>query len=127
MIERGWFLEDGTPTCLQVSEVIEVYDGPTALALSHLLNHLKLLTTVASVGLCSEAEKQLLARHAQYGVGDDPFEEADVLGVLEQECLALVRHLVEVATARQLRRQTALIEQMRARIPYLDYRYELEG
>jgi hypothetical protein len=122
MIERRVFQEDGTPTCLLVSEAIEVYDGPTALALSHLLNHIKLLATVASVGLCTPAEEQMLARHGHYGVGDDPFEEEDVLGVLEQECQALVRHLVEVATARTLRRRTALIEHMRERIPYLDYR-----
>lgn len=119
-----------------VREAIEVYDGALALAVDHLLNHIKVL--ISQVYLPGSADlQQALARHPalqrKKKDRDLLFPHMDKHGrtadrVLLAECQRLLDSVLEIArlaawpeTAQQARIE---LEQLRTDVPFLDYRYD---
>jgi len=117
-----------------VQESIEVYDGPLALAIDHLMNHIKVLISLAYLPSSQDLE-QALKRHpifrqfktneSFYAPGKDGRTPDRILLT---ECQKLMEGVVEIAhlaawpeTADQARVE---LEALRRRVPFLDYRYD---
>ena len=123
----------GEVDVFQVQEMIEVFDGSLALAVDHLLNHIKVLVSLATISAEPELKKAL-ARHpllrrrlsepSQAEIGDG----RSIDRIMLSDCIRILDSVVEIAhltaypeTAAQA---TAELEELRANIPFLDYRYE---
>ncbi len=129
---------DITLDVFHVQEAIEVYDGSLALAVDHLLNHIKTLVTLAYLPN-SEDLAEALKRHpllrrklsqlkkgGQNGLPDIAGRSAD--RVLLAECQRLLDGVVEIAhlaawpeTAAQAQVELATLCR---EVPFLDYRYD---
>lgn len=97
-IERDFLDGDGTaPILFYVTESFEVWDGPVALVIDHLLNHLKVLSGVAE-GLADQSVVDILARYPHYGVDRAGFlaeaTRESVSQTLMKECLILVIDII---------------------------------
>jgi hypothetical protein len=122
-----------------VQEAFEVYDGVLALAIDHLLNHIKVLISLAYLP-GSEDLQRALKRHPvlrrklrlqNQQREDESLSEVDGRSVdrmVLAECQRLLDGVLEIAnltawpeTAGQA--QTEL-ELLRREVPFLDYRYE---
>jgi len=122
-----------------VQEAFEVYDGVLALAIDHLLNHVKVLVSLAYLPGSDDLQRALkrhpvlrrkLRQLKQEGEEGKPF---DVDGravdrVVLAECQRLLDAVVEIAhlaawpeTAGQAQVE---LELLRREVPFLDYRYE---
>lgn len=117
-----------------VHEAIEVYDGPLALAIDHLMNHIKALISMAYLPGSQDLEKALKRHPVLRRLPKDAtFYSPALKGrapdrVLLSECQRLldgVLHIAHLAawpeTADQA--QTEL-EVLRREVPFLDYRYD---
>jgi len=118
----------------QVQEAIEVYDGTLALAVDHLLNHIKLLISVAYLPGSADLE-QALKRHPilKRMKKDQPFTTPEIDGrtadrILLLECQRLLDGLLEIArlaawpeTADQAQVE---LEALQKNVPFIDYRYD---
>lgn len=117
--------EYGEANIFHVFDTMEVYDGSLALAIDHLLNHIKVL--VSSVYL--PEDKNLVKAYQKHpllrkGSGEVRSRER----VLLADCIRLLDGLVEIArlaaypeTISQARKE---LEDLKEEIPFLDYRYE---
>jgi hypothetical protein len=130
---------DATPEIFQVQEAIEVYDGALALAVDHLLNHIKVLVSLAYLPGTEDLE-QALKRHPLLrrklnqlkkagGSPDQLFVDGrSVDRVLLRECERLLEGVLEIArlAAWSETSEQALLEFeiLRRDVPFLDYRYD---
>lgn len=118
-----------------IQEAIEVYDGTLALAIDHLLNHIKVLVSQAYLPGSSDLQ-QALDRHPQLRrtVKKARLQPARGLNgrsadrVLLTECQRLLDSVLEIArlsawpeTAQQAQAELSLLQQ---EVPFLDYRYD---
>ncbi len=118
----------------QIQEAIEVYDGALALAIDHLLNHIKALVSLAYLpggeDLTKALKRHPLLRHLRQdgalSVEARSGRSAD--RVLLEETKHLLNSIMEIAhlaawpeTADQAREELEVLER---RVPFLDYRYE---
>lgn len=117
-----------------VQEAIEVYDGGLALAIDHLLNHIKVLVSLSYVPGTEDLERALARHPLLRGISKDPSRVTQRLGgrtpdrVLLKECQHLLESVVEIAhlaawpeTAEQAQME---LEILQTEIPFLDYRYD---
>ena len=117
--------ELGEANIFHVFDTMEVYDGSLALAIDHLLNHIKVL--VSSVYL--PEDKNLVKAYQKHPLlrkGSNEIRSRE--RVLLADCIRLLDGLVEIArlaaypeTLPQARKE---LEDLKAEIPFLDYRYE---
>lgn len=118
----------------QIHEAYEVYDGPLALAIDHLLNHIKILIALAYLPGSQDVERALKRHPLLRRVRSGKTTLAPVPGgrapdrVLLAECQRLLDGVVEIAhlaawpeTADQARQE---FETLRREVPFLDYRYD---
>jgi hypothetical protein len=126
--------QDFSLDVFHVQEAIEVYDGSLALAIDHLLNHIKTLISVAYLPGSADLE-QALKRHPEIRAIDDrqPFSVPEIHGrtvdrVLLQECQRLLDGVLEIArlaawpeTAGQAQKE---LDELQKAVPFLDYRYD---
>lgn len=117
-----------------VQEAIEVYDGPLALAIDHLMNHIKALISLAYLPGSQDLERALrrhpLLRRRRI---DQAYYAPSLDGrspdrILLAECKRLLDGVLEIAhlaawpeTAPQAQVE---LERMRREVPFLDYRYD---
>lgn len=119
-----------------VQEAIEVYDGALALAVDHLLNHIKVLISHAYLPGSSDLQ-QVLARHpmlrrrqkdkdGMLPLSGTNGRSAD--RVLLSECQRLLESVLEIARLsawpETMQQAQAELEFLRAEVPFLDYRYD---
>ena len=128
-IERDFLNGDGSlPILFHVSESFEVWDGQTALVIDHLLNHLKVLNGLAE-GPADQSIIDILSRHPHYQMNGQGYLEGasreSVAQILIKECLVLLRCLAKVAPIMEIDQadRSRLLEKVKTRIPFLDYRY----
>lgn len=117
-----------------IHEAIEVYDGPLALAIDHLMNHIKALISLAYLPGSQDLEKAL-KRHPvlRRMKKDADFYSPGIDGrspdrILLAECQRLLDAVLEIAhlaawpeTADQARVE---LSALRKEVPFLDYRYD---
>ena len=117
-----------------VQEAIEVYDGALALAIDHLLNHIKVLVSLAYLPETENLEKALRRHPVLKRMKRDPVQNAEQLGgrtpdrVLLKECQHLLDCVVEIShlaawpeTVEQAQLELDLLQR---EVPFLDYRYD---
>jgi hypothetical protein len=128
-IERDFLYGDGSlPILFHVSESFEVWDGQTALVIDHLLNHIKVLNGLAE-GPADQSIIDILSRHPHYQMNGQGYMEGasreSVAQTLIKECLVLLRCLARIAPIMEIDQadRSRVLEQVKARIPFLDYRY----
>lgn len=117
-----------------VHENIEVYNGPLALAIDHLMNHIKVLISLAYLPGGQDLEKALkrhpilseLKTNTSFHTPGKDGRTPD--RVMLTECQKLLEGVVEIAhlaawpeTAGQARVE---LDSLQRRMPFLDYRYE---
>ena len=117
-----------------VHEAIEVYDGPLALAIDHLMNHIKALISMAYLPGSEDLEKALKRHPILKRMKKDPsFTSPALRGrapdrVLLAECQRLldgVLHIAHLAAWPETAAQAQVeLEAMRKEVPFLDYRYD---
>jgi hypothetical protein len=117
--------EHGEVNIFHVFDTLEVYDGSLALAIDHIINHIKVL--VSSVYL--PEDKNLLQAYQNHPLlrkGSSEVRSRE--RILLADCIRLLDGLVEIArlaaypeTADQARKE---LEDLKASVPFLDYRYE---
>jgi hypothetical protein len=119
----------------QVQEAVEVYDGVLALAIDHLLNHIKVLVSVTYIPGTASLNKALERHPLLKAIGSESDDKVTgtVNGktpdrVLLKECQHLLEGLVEIAhlaawpeTQEQAQLELDLLQR---EVPFLDYRYE---
>ncbi|NLG97001.1 MAG: hypothetical protein GX491_06530 [Chloroflexi bacterium] len=118
-----------------IQEAIEVYDGALALAIDHLLNHIKVLVSLAYLPGSSDLE-QALSRHPVLrrwkkkngSFFPDATDGRSPDRVLLAECQRLLDGVLEMAhlaawpeTNEEAR---LVLEQLQQEVPFLDYRYD---
>ena len=128
-IERDFLNGDGSlPILFHVSESFEVWDGQTALVIDHLLNHIKVLNGLAE-GPADQSIIDILSQHPHYQMNGQGYMEGanreSVAQTLIKECLVLLRCLARIAPIMEIDQadRSRVLEQVKARIPFLDYRY----
>jgi hypothetical protein len=118
----------------QVQENIEVYDGTLALAVDHLLNHIKVLVSLAYLPGSTDLQ-QALARHPMLkhmvqnsGHSQVDFNGRSAVRLLLSECQRLLDCVTEIAhlaawpeTAHQAQVELDLLQRD---VPFLDFRYD---
>jgi hypothetical protein len=108
-----------------IQEALEVYDGSLALAIDHLLNHIKVLVSVAYIP-SGDNLKEVLQKHPLLRKGTQ--EKRSPERILLADCIRLLDSLVEIshlASYPETMHQAALeLEELRKAVPFLDYRYE---
>ena len=127
-------LERETPVVFHVHETIEVYDGSLALAIDHLLNHIKALISLAYLPGAEDLQKALARHPVLRRAYKDPSRAMELLKgrtpdrVLLKECQHLMEMVVEIAnlsawpeTSEQAQME---LEILQAEVPFLDYRYD---
>jgi hypothetical protein len=134
-ITPGGDLEtETTLDVFHIQESIEVYDGTLALAIDHLLNHIKTLISLAYLPGSKDLE-QALKRHPELGKHRQTryVESSQTNGklpdrILLGECQRLLDAVLEIAhlaawpeTASQAQVE---LENLRREVPFLDYRYD---
>ena len=118
-----------------VQEAIEVYDGTLALAIDHLLNHIKVLVSQAYLPGSSDLQ-QALNRHPHLKRATQKGRVLPAAGmngrsadrILLAECQRLLDSVLEIAhlsawpeTAQQAQIELSLLQKD---VPFLDYRYD---
>jgi hypothetical protein len=128
-IERDFLDGEGTlPILFHVSEDFEVWDGQIALILDHLLNHIKVLTTLAE-GPVDQSVLDTLAAYPHYQIDRQRYltgrTQAVATQTLIKECLTLLKCLATIAPIMEIEetKRTTFLEATRARVPFLDYHY----
>ncbi len=117
--------EHGEVNLFHVFDTLEVYDGSLALAIDHLLNHIKVL--VSSVYLPEDQNLKIaLQKHPLLRKGSPEIRSRE--RVLLADCIRLLDGLVEIArlaaypeTSEQARIE---LEELKVSVPFLDYRYD---
>lgn len=117
-----------------VQEAIEVYDGPLALAIDHLMNHIKALISLAYLPGSQDLEKALKRHPVLRRRRNEQAHYAPSLDgrapdrILLAECQRLMDGVLEIAhlaawpeTAAQAQVE---LEALRREVPFLDYRYD---
>lgn len=114
----------GRILCFHVSEEIEVYDGTDALVLDHLLNHVRLLCSVAG-GVVTRADAEFLSRYPHYGVGKDRYERGGsperVGSIVLSECEILLQYLRQIVAAEGDDRRKELYKEVQSKVRFLNY------
>lgn len=115
---KRYFLPNNRPSHFHVVEEFEVYEGSTALALDHFLNHLKVL--LHGGGSQDQIDNMVgLPQYAKY----ENFEE-DIQEILLKECIVLLQYTAKIADFYiSNEHRDALLEEMKAKVPFLDFRY----
>lgn len=128
-IERDFLEGEGTlPILFHISENYEVWDGQVAVVLDHLLNHIKVLTSLAE-GPVDYSVIDVLAGYPQYQIDRQNYlsgrPQEVATHTLIAECLTLLKCLATIAPIMEINEteRTTLLEATRARIPFLDYHY----
>lgn len=118
----------------RIQDAIEVYDGPLALAIDHLMNHVKVLVSLAYLPGGKDLKKAMKRHPAlrRLKIGE-PFISSEIDGrspdrIMLNECQQLLEGIVEIAhlaawPETSAQSQTEL-EKLQKRVPFLDYRYE---
>lgn len=117
--------DHGETRIFQIQENIEVYDGALALAIDHLLNHIKVLVSSAYL----PADKNLVRAkqgHPLLRKGSPEVRSHD--RILLADCIRLLDAVVEIAHLAAFPETTAQaaleLEELQKQVPFLDYRYE---
>ena len=117
--------DHGEFNIFHVFDTLEVYDGSLALAIDHLLNHIKVL--VSTIYLPDDKNLPVAyERHPLLRKGSSEVRSRE--RILLADCIRLLDGLVEIArlaaypeTSAQARIE---LEDLKASVPFLDYRYE---
>lgn len=117
--------EHGEANIFHVFDTLEVYNGTLALAIDHLINHIKVL--VSAVYLPDEKNlEKALQDHPLLRKGSSEVRSRE--RVLLADCIRLLDGLVEIGrlaaypeTSAQAQKE---LEELKASVPFLDYRYE---
>lgn len=117
-----------------VQEAFEVYDGSLALAIDHLLNHIKALVSLAYLPGSQDLEKamkrhpvlkRLKQKEGLYTPGPDG---RSAERVLLAECQRLLDGVLEIASLAAWPETTEQaikeLETLRREVPFIDYRYD---
>jgi hypothetical protein len=117
-----------------VQESIEVYDGALALAIDHLMNHIKALVSQAYLPGAKDLETALKRHPVLKRMRKDPVQSVARLGgrtpdrVLLKECQHLLESVVEIAHLaawpETLEQAQMELEILQREVPFLDYRYD---
>ena len=115
--------------CFHVSEKIEVYCGTDALILDHLLNHIRLLCSVAG-GVVTRPDAEFLSQYPHYGVGKDRYERGgspEKLGsIVLNECEVLLPYLHQIVAEKSDDGKARLYEEAQSKVRFLNYRQSNE-
>ncbi len=117
-----------------VQEAIEVYDGTLALAIDHLMNHIKVLVSLTYLPGTEDLDKALKRHPILKRMKRDHLQNAEQFGgrtpdrLLLKECQHLLESVVEIAhlaawpeTAEQAQLELEILQR---EVPFLDYRYD---
>ena len=115
---KRYSMLDGRPSHFHITEKFEVYDNASALAIDHLLNHLKLLLDHGGTQDLIEH----MAKHPNYA--QENFDE-NLTDILFRECVVLLNFVVKILDAKPVT-QNILLEEMKAKVPFFNYRYPRE-
>lgn len=117
-----------------VQEAVEVYDGALALAVDHLLNHIKALVSVAYIPGSKDLEAALKRHPAlrrmrrEQSISLDELDGRSIDRMLLSECQRLLSGVVEIAHLAAWPESNSQaqdeLEIMRQEVPFLDYRYD---
>lgn len=119
-----------------VQEAIEVYDGALALAIDHLLNHIKTLVSIAYIPGSNDLEEALrrhpllrrMKRDAEFFSEGTTSDGRTADRVLLAECQRLLEGVVEIAHLaawpESCEQAQDELELLRREVPFLDYRYD---
>ncbi len=117
--------EDHETRIFHIVENYEVYDGSLALAVDHLLNHIKVLISTAYLPM-GENLNRAKQGHPLLRKGSAEMRSHD--RILLADCMRLLDAVVEIAhlvaypeTAAQAAKE---LEEVQKQIPFLDYRYD---
>ena len=126
--------QDYSIDVFHVQEAIEVYDGPLALAVDHLMNHIKTLISLSYLPETKDLQKALQRHPVLRRMSSDPVRNAERLGgrtpdrLLLKECTYLLERVVEIAhlaawpeTNEEAQMELELLQR---EVPFLDYRYD---
>jgi len=121
-------------TVFHVQESIEVYDGALALAVDHLLNHIKTLVSQAYLPGARDLETALKRHPVLRRMKKNTVQNIARLGgrtpdrILLLECQHLLESVVEIAhlaawpeTLEQAQMELDILQR---EVPFLDYRYD---
>ena len=118
--------EEARILVFHVSEEIEVCCGTDALILDHLLNHIRLLCSVAG-GVVTQSDAKFLSQYPHYGVGKDRYERGgspEKLGsIVLNECEVLLRYLQQIVAEVSDDGKAGLYEEAQSKVRFLNYRY----
>ena len=119
--------DDESPIIFHVTEEFEVYDGNAALVIDHLLNHLKALVGVAD-GMVDQSLVDILSKYPHYKIDSDGYysegaTQESVTKTVMDECVVLIDCLTKIVSAHEDEQRSKLLKTMRAKVPFLDYRY----
>jgi hypothetical protein len=126
--------EEITLDVFHIQENIEVYDGTLALAIDHLMNHIKTLISLAYLPGSKDLD-EALKRHPRLRriVKDQSYSQPVINGrtpeaVLLSECQRLLQgalHIAQLASwPESVGQARAEFEVLRREIPFLDFRYD---
>ncbi|MEM7345253.1 MAG: hypothetical protein AAF485_13525 [Chloroflexota bacterium] len=128
-IARDFLDGNGTlPILFHVSERYEVWDGQAALIIDHLLNHIKVLNSLAE-GPADQTVITALAKYPHYNIGNKSYLSETtrdrVSKQLIQECTLLLNCLAQIAPimAIEQKQRNDLLEVVREQVPFIDYHY----
>jgi hypothetical protein len=117
--------ETGEARIFHVIENYEVYDGTLALAIDHLLNHIKMLISTAYLP-AGENLRLAKQRHPLLRKGSMDVRSHD--RILMADCIRLLDAVVEIAHLAAYPETTAQaaveLEELQKHVPFLDYRYD---
>ena len=128
-IERDFLNGTGDlPILFHVTETFQVWDGQVALVIDHLLNHIKVLNSLAE-GPVDQTVLDALAQYSHYQLGPDRYlskatREA-VAQTLINECVVLLSCLAKIAPIMDVDapQRNELLETVLSQVPFFDYHY----
>jgi hypothetical protein len=117
--------DNGEARIFHIVENYEVYDGSLALAIDHLLNHIKVLVTTAYL---SEGDTIHLAKQRHPLLRNDSTDQRSHDRILLADCIRLLDAVVEIAHLaaypETIYHAAAELNELQKHIPFLDYRYD---
>lgn len=127
ILDRAFELHD-------VSETVQVFDFHLAQLINHLLNHIHILSIVASKYFVSRQDVEIVEPYSHYKFNDGFYDPKEFLDTLKSECSILIDHIIryrfideegrDIVTLEAERR--VLVKSARDQVPFLKFRYRPE-
>ncbi len=128
-IERDFLNGSGDlPILFHVTETFQVWDGQVALVIDHLLNHIKVLNSLAE-GPVDQSVLEVLSQHSHYKLGTNRYltkaTRETVAQTLINECVVLLSCLAKIAPIMDVDapQRNEFLEAVISRVPFFDYHY----